>query len=101
VSQQFKWTKIEGECAFRAVMPDHVTLIVTPDRTTNRGSKPFRGTFWHAQASKWIEKHRTLQRFGRDIYSIRHPSAKDAMRSAENIYLNEIERRKKLQIVAS
>lgn len=83
----FNWQNSEYG-GFRAEMPENVTLCATPDRTTGFGARPARGTTWRAQASHWCESTRTISRFGRDAYGVQHKTAKDAMRAAEQIYLD-------------
>lgn len=90
---RIKWEKEQNGygAGYRANMPNEVTLCVTPDNTTRFGSKPKRGTTWRASASQWDEATRTMSRFGRDEYSVRHASYKDAMRAAEAIYTSATE----------
>ena len=90
MAKRFDWIAYEG--GYRCEMPNDVTLVVTPDRYAKGFTpKPARGTLWHAQASQWDGKS-TLSRFGRDEYGNLQASAKDAMRLAESIYLEAVER---------
>lgn len=84
----FAWEPYDA--GFRCYLPNEITLVVTPDRYA-KGFKPkaARGTGWHAQASQWDGKS-TISRFGRDEYGNLQPTAKDAMRLAESIYLEAI-----------
>jgi hypothetical protein len=72
-------------------MPDGVTLSVNPEQFSRGHLKAKRGTKWNAQVSQWNEATRTSRRFGRDEYMIKHESARDAMISAERIYLDAIQ----------
>lgn len=81
----FNWQK-SYNCSMHAEMPDNITLVVSPDRTTHFGTRVARGSSWRAQASHWDEATRTMSRFGRDEYSVQHKTAKDAMRAAESLY---------------
>lgn len=81
----FNWVEQDG--GYRCRVTDTVTLAVTPDRYSRGTLRPARGTMWHAQATKWCEKTRTASRYGRDEYTNTQPSATDAMRLAESIYL--------------
>lgn len=86
---RFDWIAHDG--GFRAVMPDNVTLVVTPERYAKGFVlKPARGTKWHAQCTHWNEPTRTASRFGRDVYSDVQPTARDARKLAETVYLEEI-----------
>ena len=84
MSAVFVWFQHGAE--YRAEMPGNITLVVAPDKTSNFGTKAKRGTTWTAQASHWNEVTRTLSRYGRDEYGVKHSSFKAAMRAAENIY---------------
>jgi hypothetical protein len=82
------WQKGDHGC-FVAKIGD-ITLCASPDRTMRFGTKPARGTKWHAQASIWDGKC-TISRYGRDVYTQLCDSAKEAMRLAEDVY-NEARR---------
>jgi hypothetical protein len=89
MARQFNW--VQGDtCAFRAEMPGDITLSAFPDRLTHFGTKVARGTFWRAQASHWNEATRTVSRFGRDEYMVKHKTRHDAMRAAERIYIDQM-----------
>lgn len=83
---RFDWTAQDG--GFRAIMPDNVTLVVTPDMFRN--GKPARRTKWHAQCTHWNERTATASRFGRDVYMDVQPTAHDARRLAEQIYTEAV-----------
>lgn len=84
---KFNWEK--RGASFHADMPGNVTLVASPDRVTNFGTQPKRGTKWHAQVSIWDEKTRTISRYGQDVYMQLCDSYKDAMKLAEGVYLDE------------
>jgi hypothetical protein len=85
---RFTWTRQDG--GFRATLPDNVTLVVTPAHYARHSLKPARFTKWHAQCTHWDERTRTATRFGRDVYSDLQPTARDARKLAEAVYLEEI-----------
>lgn len=86
---KFNWQP-NDHGGFSAAMPDDVTLVVTPERYAKSFTpKAARGTTWRAQASQWDGKS-TLSRFGRDAYDRLQPTAQDAKRLAESIYLDAI-----------
>lgn len=75
---------------FSAKMPNEVTLVVVPDRyAKSLTPKAARGSAWRAQASQWDGKS-TLNRFGRDEYGNLQPTAREAKRLAESIYLEAL-----------
>lgn len=82
----FYWKPVDA--GFQAEMPKNVTLVVIPDRTTAFGMHPKRGTPWRAQASHWNEATRCMSRYGRDEYNVLHKTRHDAMRAAEQIYID-------------
>jgi hypothetical protein len=88
MSKQFDWQPRDG--GFHCEMPGNVTLVVTPDRYAKGFTpKAARGTLWRAQASLWDGNY-TLSRFGRDEYGNLQPSASEAKRLAESIYLDAV-----------
>lgn len=80
------WMQPPASAHYVAEMPGNVTLCATPDATTHFGTKPKRGTKWHAQASHYDEATRTISRFGREEYARLHDTKEQAMRAAEAIY---------------
>lgn len=90
MARQFDWKPVDYGRGFRAEMPDAISLNVAPNQTVAFGTKPARGTSWCVSISRYEEATRTIYRFGRDTYGIEHRTAKDAMRAAEQVYLEEV-----------
>ena len=96
--RKFPWQP-NPYAGFEAVLPDNITLVVSPDQTKGFQPQAKRGTTWRAQASHWDGATKTISRFGRDEYRVQHKTKQEAMRAAERIYedavagaLNEIAR---------
>lgn len=84
---KFDWQK-QGDCSFRCALSNGVTLFAVPENYAKGFiAKPARGTKWRYGASRWDNALRTVTAFGRDTYADAQPTAKDAMRQAETLYL--------------
>lgn len=83
IRPRFDWTK-DGNGVWTAKIGD-LTLVASPDHY--KGAKPARGTKWHAAVNHWDERTRTVSRFGCDVYMDLQPTARDARRLAEQVYL--------------
>lgn len=90
-----EWNR-EG-AAWRAEMPNGVTLIAAPEHVTGvLGDKPKRGTAWRACVSR-EERNATaggwtISRFGRDTWRDMCRNVDEAKRLAESVYREAIER---------
>lgn len=81
----FDWTRDEFG-GYVAKVGD-VLLGASPDRV--KFGKPVRGTKWRASATRIDEAARCGTRYGRDEYMNLQPTAKAAMKLAEDIYRSE------------
>lgn len=80
---RFNW--VQNDNAVWTAEIGDLTLVAAPDRY--KGSKPARGTQWHAAVNHWNASTRTVSRFGRDVYVDVQPTARAAKRLAETVYL--------------
>jgi hypothetical protein len=83
MTMRIDWQQSDHGCWVAKI--GNITLCASPDRLARFGTKPARGTKWHAQCSIWDGKY-TISRYGRDVYMDLQDSAKDAMRLAEQVY---------------
>ena len=85
---KFEWNKDTNTGGWRAQVGE-VQLFAVPLQL-KRGfvPTPKPGTAWRSGCSVWNDRTKTLSRFGRDTYTEHVTSAKEAMRQAEQTYLD-------------
>ena len=85
---RFDWQPLQDGQVGWSCRIDDVTMFAVPQNTRN--GKPVRGGRWRAGVTHWDEATWSATRFGRDVHSDLQPTARDARKLAEAVYLEEI-----------